>query len=100
MKQRVIAALGAIVLASCATQIAPGDTVRDRSTAITIGRNECVSDSTGIDSQDSPLKNWHAKLAGDYWQVWSDGPTYDDSFLNILVAKRDGKTTNCALSIH
>ena len=101
MRHRATALLGSIVLSSCAAHIAPGDTVRDRAAAIAIGRNECVNESTGIGSQSIPLlQRWHASLAGDYWQVWSGGPTYDDSFLNVLIAKRDGKTTGCVLSIH
>ena len=96
MNRSFVAVLSSLVLISCASQIAPGDTVRYKDTAIGIGRKDCNTDIP----QKSRDEGWHASLSGDYWKVWFGAQYYDDAFLTVLVSKHDGKTTGCVLAIH
>jgi hypothetical protein len=89
------AVLSNMVLISCANQLAPSDTVRDRDTAISIGRTDCGP--PGI-PQKSLDEGWHARLSGEYWNVWFGARDFDDAFMSVSVSKRDGKTTGCVIT--
>jgi len=91
---RPVAAMAVILLASCG-HLDPGDAVRDADAAIAIGRAVCVK---GLKNP-PPAKDWYAVLSGDSWKVWL-GP-HDRGYgrLEVLVAKRDGKPTDCLVQI-
>ena len=92
---RFVLAICCALLASCAGQLTPDDSVRDRDTAIKIGRAACMK-GTNLQtfSQSEATLNWRANPYGDYWIVGL-GSRYAAGGAEVMVAKRDGKTSEC-----
>jgi hypothetical protein len=91
--------LASILLGSCSgggfagiggSELDPNDKIRDEKMAIEIGRRIC-SEGT----KDGFAYNFHAKLDGDNWDVWS-GPEYDGHHvMELKVNKSTGEATEC-----
>lgn len=72
------------------SELDPNDKIRDEKAAIEIGQRVC---SEGAKS--GWIYNWHAKLDGNNWKVWS-GPEYDGHHvMELKVNKSTGNATEC-----
>ena len=99
MKLHAAAILSFILLSGCAVQPVPKDIVPDEQTAIGIGQKACRERAGNKFFAQETLSGWQAQLTGDRWKVWW-GPYYAlSAYMEIFVAKRDGKTTDCVVMV-
>ena len=98
----MVAALLALLASACTVPLDPADTVRDSGTAIDIGRGACrMGEDKVLFDRLHPRWSWHAVLSGDSWRVWRQGDASDNFIpeLEVYVAKRDGKPSDCTIFV-
>ncbi len=97
---RFMLAMCCTLLASCASQIAPDDAVRDSQTAVRIGSAECLE---GADTHNFTwyqlTHNWSATLSGDQWTARRGVAKGWPGTMYVSITKRDGKVGQCMETI-
>lgn len=99
MKKQFAVTVCALLSSSCAGLLSPEDQVRDRETAIKIGRVACFAKANPEDiRQDEATHRWRANPYFEYWlvQLGTPGPPNRSLVAEVLVAKRDGKAGECS----
>jgi len=98
MKSVMVAVLGCF-LVGCASPSVPNGEVQSEKVAIEIGRKACREKAGDKFFEKESMSGWKAQLTADHWKVWW-GPYYAlSAYMEISVAKADGKTTDCIVTV-